>query len=77
MYWYGTPNPVTGVNLATCVWQSHAHALAAISRPDHMRAMRLAIPSYETFELKRWTLRKTKGSRRVEVLPFDDSTSKQ
>jgi hypothetical protein len=71
MYWYGIPNPETGLNLATCVWQSRAHAIAAHSRPHHIRAMRLAVSSYDTYELERWTLRKTAGSRRLEVLPYD------
>lgn len=75
MYWYGIPDPETGVNLATCVWQSRAYAIAANSRPDHIRAMRLAASSYETYEMQRWTLRKTAGSRRLEVLPYDQSTA--
>jgi hypothetical protein len=70
MYWYGIPDPETGVNLATCVWQSRAHAIAANSRPHHIQAMRLAASSYERYDLERWTLSKTAGSRRLEVLPF-------
>lgn len=70
MYWYGNPDRDTGLNLATCVWQSRAHAIAANSRPHHIRAMRLAATSYEIYELERWTLRKTAGSRRLEVLPY-------
>ncbi|THH04389.1 hypothetical protein EW146_g10192, partial [Bondarzewia mesenterica] len=27
MYWYGIPDPETGLNLATCIWQSRAHAI--------------------------------------------------
>jgi hypothetical protein len=75
MYWYGTPDPETGLNLATCVWQSRAHALAAYGRPDHIRAMRVAAASYERYELDRWTLRKTVGSRRLEVLPYSEGTA--
>ncbi|KAI0266759.1 hypothetical protein BC834DRAFT_873394 [Gloeopeniophorella convolvens] len=71
MYWYGIPDPKTGLNLATCVWQSRAHAVAANSRPHHIRAMRLAATSYDTYELERWTLRKSAGSRHLEVLPYD------
>ncbi|SRR5260221_12261883 len=77
MYWYGIPNPETGLNLATCVWQSRAHAIAATSRPSHIHAMRLAATSYEAYELERWTLRKTAGSRRLEVLPYDLESDKQ
>jgi Ca2+-transporting ATPase len=68
MYWYGIPDPETGVNLATCVWESRAHAIAANSRPNHIRAMRLAGSSYD---MQHWTLRKPAGSRRLEVLPYD------
>jgi hypothetical protein len=70
MYWYGIPDPETGINLATCIWQSRAHALAAHSGPHHAQAMRLAASSYERYELERWTLSKTAGSRRLEVLPY-------
>ena len=34
--------------------------------------MRLAATSYEVYELERWTLRKTAGSRHLEVLPYDN-----
>jgi hypothetical protein len=70
MYWYGVPDPETGLNLATCVWQSRTHALAAYSQPYHVQAMRVAAASYESYHLERWTLRKTVGSRRLEVLPY-------
>jgi len=76
MYWYGIPEKATGHNLATCIWQTRAHALVANSRPNHIHAARLAVSSYETFQLERYTLRKTAGSRRLEVLPFDGSKSK-
>jgi len=75
MYWYGVPDAETGLNLATCLWQSRAHAIAANSRPDHIRAMRLAASSYERYELERWTLCKTAGSRRLEVLPYNEGTA--
>ena len=75
MYWYGIPDPETGINLATCVWQSRAHAIAAHSRPHHIQAMRLAASSYERYDLERWTLSKTAGSRRLEVLPYIQSTA--
>ena len=67
MYWYGVPDAETGLNLATCIWQSRAHAAAANSRPDHIRAMRLAKDSYEIYTLERYVLRKYKGSTKVVV----------
>lgn len=71
LYWYGTPHPTTGLNLATCIWQSRAHAAAANSRPHHIRAMKLAAASYERYELERYRLQKVKGERRVRVQPYD------
>ncbi|KIO30693.1 hypothetical protein M407DRAFT_68952 [Tulasnella calospora MUT 4182] len=70
MYWYGVPDPTTGLNLATCVWQSRMHAVAANSRPHHIKAMRLAAASYEVYTLERHVLRKEKGSKRVTVEEF-------
>ncbi|KAI8972214.1 hypothetical protein BD414DRAFT_540387 [Trametes punicea] len=71
LYWYGTPHPTTGLNLATCIWQSRAHAAAANSRPHHIRAMRLAAASYERYELERHRLRKVKGESHLRVEPYD------
>ncbi|EIW63503.1 uncharacterized protein TRAVEDRAFT_62977 [Trametes versicolor FP-101664 SS1] len=71
LYWYGTPHPETGLNLATCIWQSRTHAAAANSRPHHIRAMRLAAASYERYELERHRLRKVKGEARLRVEPYD------
>ena len=71
LYWYGIPNPVTGLNLATCIWQSRQHAIAANSRPHHVRAMRLAAASYERYELNRYRLSKRKGETTLKITPFD------
>lgn len=70
MYWYGIPNPQTGKNLATCIWQSRQHAIAANSRPHHVRAMKLAAASFEVYSLERYTLRKVKGQKGVIVESF-------
>ncbi|KAI5120975.1 hypothetical protein M0805_006647 [Coniferiporia weirii] len=70
MYWYGVPDPTTGLNLATCIWQSRAHAAAANARPDHIRAMRLARDSYEVYDLERHVLRKSQGTTRVEIVEY-------
>jgi hypothetical protein len=75
MYWSGSPDPETGLNLSTCLWQSRADAIAANSRPNHIRAMRLAVSTYEWYALGRWTLRKIAGSRRPELLPYDQGTA--
>ncbi|KAI0081896.1 hypothetical protein K474DRAFT_1009197 [Panus rudis PR-1116 ss-1] len=71
LYWYGIPHPETGLNLATCIWQSRQHAIAANSRPHHIRAMRLAAASYERYELQRYRLIKVKGETGVRVTPYD------
>ncbi|KAG6378209.1 hypothetical protein JVT61DRAFT_13907 [Boletus reticuloceps] len=70
MYWYGIPNPDTGMNLATCIWQSRKHAIAANSRPHHIRAMKLAAVSYEIYALERYRLSKVKGEKRILVEDF-------
>ena len=67
MYWYGTPHPVTGLNLATCIWQSRAHAIAGISGPHHIQAMKLAAQSYERYDLERWVLRKVAGEAELQL----------
>ena len=67
MYWYGVPDPVTGLNLATCIWQSRAHASAANSRPHHIRAMHLARDAYDIYTLERYVLRKRRGTTSVTV----------
>ncbi|EIW83026.1 hypothetical protein CONPUDRAFT_101544 [Coniophora puteana RWD-64-598 SS2] len=71
LYWYGVPHAETGMNLATCIWQSRKHARAANSRPHHIRAMRLAANSYEVYQLERYKLTKAKGTRHLAVEPFD------
>ncbi|KAJ7901819.1 hypothetical protein B0H14DRAFT_3723415 [Mycena olivaceomarginata] len=70
LYWYGVPNQETGLNLATCIWQSRKHAIAANSRPHHIQAMKLAAASYEVYDLERHVLRKVAGSTGVTVEPF-------
>ncbi|KAL5507104.1 hypothetical protein ACEPAH_6560 [Sanghuangporus vaninii] len=72
MYWYGVPDPITGLNLATCIWQSRAHAAAANSRPHHIRAMRLARDAYEIYTLERHVLRKRRGTTSVSVEKYID-----
>ncbi|GJE94969.1 hypothetical protein PsYK624_111460 [Phanerochaete sordida] len=71
LYWYGIPHPETGLNLATCIWQSRKHAIAANSQPHHISAMRLAAASYERYELRRYRLSKIPGERTLRVAPYD------
>ncbi|KAG9316330.1 hypothetical protein JVU11DRAFT_2361 [Chiua virens] len=70
MYWYGVPDPQTGMNLATCIWQSRKHAIAANSRPHHIQAMKLATASYEIYALERYRLSKFKGEKGIFVEEF-------
>lgn len=70
MYWYGVPD-LSGLNLATCVWQSRRHAIAANSQPHHINAMKLAKASFETYVLERYVLRKEKGLAFVSVEPYE------
>ncbi|WWC89536.1 uncharacterized protein L201_004460 [Kwoniella dendrophila CBS 6074] len=66
MYWYGVPDH-TGMNLATCIWQSRRHAIKAISGPKHMQAMKETQGAYETYQLERWILSKKSGKRHLEL----------
>lgn len=66
MYWYGVPDE-TGLNLATCIWQSRRHAVKAISGPKHMLAMMQAKDAYEVYELERWVLTKEPGQRYMSL----------
>jgi len=70
LYWYGVPDPETGMNLATCIWQSRKHAIAANSRPHHIQAMKLAAASYEIYNLERFRLSKVKGEKGIFVEDF-------
>ncbi|KAJ7207483.1 hypothetical protein GGX14DRAFT_455568 [Mycena pura] len=70
LYWYGIPNQESGLNLATCIWQSRKHAIAANSRPHHIQAMKLAVASYDVYDLERYVLRKVVGSTGVTIEPF-------
>jgi hypothetical protein len=69
MYWYGVPDPETGMNLATCIWRSRKLAIAASSRPRHIEATRLT-DLYEAYELERYVLRKSAGQTGVTIEPF-------
>ncbi|KAK2463291.1 hypothetical protein APHAL10511_004946 [Amanita phalloides] len=71
LYWYGTPDSATGMNLATCVWQSRRHAIAANARPHHIKAMKLAAESYEVYNLERYRLVKLRGMTNVFIVPYN------
>ena len=72
MYWYGVPAPETGLNLATCIWQSRQHAILANNNPNHVRAAKLAKAAYEMYELERWVVRKFKGERGIHLEPYKE-----
>ncbi|CEL61065.1 hypothetical protein RSOLAG1IB_04305 [Rhizoctonia solani AG-1 IB] len=71
MYWYGVPEE-SGDNLATCIWQSRAHAIAANSGPHHIKAMRLAASSFEYYTFEKFILRKWKGVTDLELTPYTE-----
>lgn len=60
------------MNLATCIWQSRKHALAAVSLPHHAKAMGLADEVYEVYHLERYVLRKVQGEEGVTVETFTE-----
>lgn len=69
MYWYGSPShqPLTGANLATCLWLSREDAIKASRLPMHKRAAKMAGMAYERFELARYRVRKVKGEARLRL----------
>ncbi|SJX64717.1 uncharacterized protein SRS1_15534 [Sporisorium reilianum f. sp. reilianum] len=75
MYWYGSPNPTTGANLATCIWTSRTAAIAASQLPLHHKAARYAAPSYQRYDLIRYKLVKHRNEARLRIeawTPQDD-----
>ncbi|TXT15588.1 hypothetical protein VHUM_00091 [Vanrija humicola] len=70
LYWYGVPDH-TGLNMATCIWQSRKHAVNAISGPKHMEAMKEAAGAYETYNLERWRLQKVLGSTKLRLARWE------
>jgi len=70
LYWYGEPNPDTGDNLATCIWQSRKQATEAASAPYHVKAKALADGVYEVYRLERHVLRKVLGEEGVTIETF-------
>lgn len=71
MYFYGSPDPITGSNLATCVWTSRAEALAASALPLHAKAVVHARKAYASFELSRYRLTKLEGETTLRVEECD------
>ncbi|CCF48307.1 hypothetical protein NDA11_005145 [Ustilago hordei] len=67
MYWYGSPNPTTGANLATCIWTSRKSAVEASKLPLHRKAAQYAAPSYERYDLVRYRLVKRAGETRLRI----------
>ncbi|GAA94171.1 uncharacterized protein L969DRAFT_93552 [Mixia osmundae IAM 14324] len=72
--WYGSPVarglPGGGSNLATCIWQSRAHALVANRGPKHAEAMRAARDMYEEYELERYVLVKQRDQTGLYTRPW-------
>ncbi|GAA5916128.1 hypothetical protein JCM8208_002216 [Rhodotorula glutinis] len=84
LYWYGNPVPApsasttshgfdpddVGRNLATCIWQSRADAIAAMRGEHHKEAARLASTTYEYYTLERYIVRKEPGELTVRIHPW-------
>ncbi|SNX86987.1 uncharacterized protein MEPE_05696 [Melanopsichium pennsylvanicum] len=67
MYWYGSPSPTTGVNLATCIWTSRRDAIEASKLPLHRKAAVWAAPSYERYDLVRYRVVKRSNEARLRI----------
>ncbi|SPO31132.1 uncharacterized protein UTRI_05223_B [Ustilago trichophora] len=67
MYWYGSPSPTTGANLATCIWTSRHAAIEASKLPLHRKAAQYAAPSYQRYDLIRYKVVKLPGEARLRI----------
>lgn len=67
VYWYGSPDPTSGTNLATCIWTSRTAAIAASKLPLHKKAARYAAPSYERYDLVRYKIVKHAGQTQLKL----------
>ena len=72
MYFYGSPDPDTGVNLATCVWSSRDDARIASRLPMHRLAVEHARKAYAWFELERYAVVKRQGEEGVVIEAWDE-----
>ncbi|TGJ71895.1 hypothetical protein EYR41_003822 [Orbilia oligospora] len=52
-YWFGTPHPVTGRNLATCIWRHRDDAKLGGGGPGHVRAMEAVRNIYLEWRVER------------------------
>ncbi|KAK6531415.1 hypothetical protein TWF281_008220 [Arthrobotrys megalospora] len=55
-YWFGTPHPVTGRNLATCIWRHRDDAKLGGGGPGHVRAMEAVRNIYLEWRVERLKL---------------------
>ncbi|EPS36727.1 hypothetical protein H072_9704 [Dactylellina haptotyla CBS 200.50] len=55
-YWFGTPHPETGRNLATCVWRHRDDAKKGGAGPGHVRAMEAVRNIYLEWRVERLKL---------------------
>jgi len=69
-YWFGSPNPVTGRNLATCLWVDHEHAVGGGGGPGHREAMREAKGAYVGWEVERLRFVVEEGAERYWFEPW-------
>ncbi|KAF3929303.1 hypothetical protein AA313_de0208124 [Arthrobotrys entomopaga] len=55
-YWFGTPHPETGRNLATCIWRHRDDAKKGGAGPGHVRAMEAVRNIYIEWRVERLKL---------------------
>jgi len=55
-YWFGTPHPATGRNLATCIWRNREDAKIGGAGPGHARAMEAVRGIYLEWRVERLKL---------------------
>ncbi|KAI9708114.1 MAG: hypothetical protein M1820_004318 [Bogoriella megaspora] len=72
MYFYGWPDPVTGENLATCIWRTRNEAREASKLPWHKEAVKESREAYGWFALERYAVIKDAGETGVRIEAWGD-----
>ncbi|TIA84979.1 hypothetical protein E3P99_04102 [Wallemia hederae] len=67
MYWFGSATDDTRECLATCIWSSQSWAQRTAKLPKHVQAAKLSREVYESFQLERYRLIKTLGTRKLRL----------
>ncbi|MCJ1364088.1 hypothetical protein MMC16_003197 [Acarospora aff. strigata] len=71
-YWFGTADPDTGRNLATCIWRERTDAKRGGAGEGHRRAMRETIGLYTEWKFEKLRLAIRGGGRDWDIVEWFD-----